>query len=147
PLVTADGVAGLLFAGWRHPRDADSGLMAAAESLAGCAAVAIRTARLLEAERASRAAADASAVASHALAEAGRLLTSALERDLDAVLDALVIQAGVLTATPGVAVMLVEPGTGRLLIRRPNPLAGADTPQASASSEREMDDFLAEAIA
>jgi signal transduction histidine kinase len=54
PLVAAGEPLGLLFAGWRTPRQPDPVLLAHADALAGCAAVAVRTARLVaEAQRTS----------------------------------------------------------------------------------------------
>ncbi|HEY3108898.1 MAG TPA: GAF domain-containing protein [Chloroflexota bacterium] len=54
PLVAAGEPLGLLFAAWRTPRHPDPALLADADALAGCAAMAVRTARLLaEAQRTS----------------------------------------------------------------------------------------------
>src|SRR5205823_12570238 len=54
PLIAAGQPFGLLVAAWREPRRPDPELLALADALAGCAAVAVHTARLLaESQRAS----------------------------------------------------------------------------------------------
>ena len=54
PLIAADEPFGLLFAAWLEPRRPDPELLALADALARCAAVAVHTARLLaESQRAS----------------------------------------------------------------------------------------------
>jgi transcriptional regulator with GAF, ATPase, and Fis domain len=55
PLIVAEEPLGVLFAAWRTSRQPDPELLAGADALARCAAVAVHTARLLaEAERSRR---------------------------------------------------------------------------------------------
>ena len=80
-----------------------------------------------------------------ALVEATRVVAAG--RDLDAVLDALVEQAGRLLGTAGVSFQVAEPGTTRLVRRRRNALAVPGSDVDSVGVPMEPDAFVLEAIA
>src|SRR5688572_18324241 len=80
-----------------------------------------------------------------ALVEATRLVAAG--RDLDAVLDALVEQAGRLLGTPGVSLHTAEPGTTRLIRRRRNAFTAPGSDADSIGQPMESDAFIMAAIA
>lgn len=71
PLTTGDEILGLLFAGWLRPRACEPEVVARATAFARCAAVAVRTARLLD--RAQRARVEAEALAAEREAVLGQI--------------------------------------------------------------------------
>lgn len=81
PLLMEDHLIGVATFGWRQPRQFDSGEQDFLEAVAGQCAVALDRARLFEAERASRAAAEASRARLALLAEAGAAFGASLDAD------------------------------------------------------------------
>jgi PAS domain-containing protein len=120
PMLTApaDGPAeliGVLTAIWTEPRPEDAELLEIGAALGLAAAVAVQTSRLIQSER--------------ALVEAARAITSPIARDLDAVLDELVLQASTLLRTDGVTLHLVDPLSREFVRRRISQLAHGERSQ------------------
>src|SRR5687768_324052 len=80
-----------------------------------------------------------------ALVEATRVVAAG--RDLDAVLDALIEQAGRLLGTDGVSFQVAEPGTNRLVRRRRNALAPPGSDVDTIGVPMVPDAFVLEAVA
>lgn len=135
PLVADGEVLGILVGRWTRPHAAGPDDVVAAELLAEHAASAVLAARLIEQERAARAAADG-------LAEAARLVAAGT--DLDATLDALTAQVRRLLGADTVAVYLAEGDD--LVVRRPSPMARPGSAYATPGARVRPGPFTAEAI-
>ncbi|HEY3080889.1 MAG TPA: GAF domain-containing protein [Chloroflexota bacterium] len=109
PLLADDELIGVLSAVWSEPGRASPEQLQVAEALGRAAAVAVRTARLLQSQR--------------ALVEAARVISSTANRDLDATLDVLIEQASALLRTDDVTLHLIDPLSLEFVRRRVSALA------------------------
>lgn len=147
PIAAHDELFGVLFAGWFQARPPSGQLLTRAEALGGCAAVAIRTARLLASERAAREEAERSSTEASAVVEATRLVWASADHDLGATLDALADQARQLVEGDDVSVVLATGKPGEFVRSRPSVLAAANSEVSVAGSTYQLDGNAGQALA
>jgi PAS domain-containing protein len=84
--------------------------------------------------------------ATDALIEAIRVVALRAEKDLDAVLDAVTERAQRLLGADAAALQLIDPATGDLVVRRPNPLAVPGSPYATPGTRYRPGLFTRQAL-